>query len=179
MEHTNAKQAGEENSLVLTRRAFLSGVVLGSAATLAGCATAGISFGSAGFSFGPTSAEVTSRSALVWLRARGRSRITVEYSLDRDLPSASVTSALEATPETDYTVLADLTGLLPGREYFYRGLLLPSGSSAEPMRGPMGRFRTAPEDAREFRFAWSGDMEAGHQPFALFDRVIEKEPSSY
>ena len=35
--------------------------------------------------------------------------------------------------------------------------------------GRSGRFRTAPEAAGEFTFAFSADLEAGHQPFTLLD----------
>ncbi len=160
----------------LTRRAFLHQLALGSAATLAGCATAGIGLGAAGFSFGPASGEVASRAALAWLRAQGRSLIRVEYGSDHELASASVTSPVEATAEADYTTVVEITGLLPGREYFYRGVALPSGSGGEQVRGAVGRFRTAPEIAEHFQFAWSADMEAGHQPFTLLDRVAEKDP---
>jgi alkaline phosphatase D len=119
---------------------------------------------------------VTSRSALVWLRARGRSEIRVEYGPDPGLANASVSPPVEATPDSDYTVTYELTSLVPDSEYFYRGVVLPSGPAGEPIRGPVGRFRTAPEAAREFRFAWSGDIYAGSQPFTLFDRIVEKGP---
>src|SRR5262245_12937133 len=55
---------------------------------------------------------------------------------------------------------------IPDTEDFYRGAIADSG--AAPVRGVGGRFRTAPEATKEFRFAWSADMEAGHQPFRLF-----------
>jgi alkaline phosphatase D len=166
----------ERDIFRLGRRAFLRQTVLGPAATLVGCATGGFGLGSEPFSFGPVSAEVTSSSALVWLRARARSRVQVEYGLDRELSNALSTSFSEATTESDYTVTIEATGLDPGRQYFYRGIAIGSGASGEATRGPIGRFRTAPDSPQEFRFAWSGDMEAGHQPFTLFDRIAEKEP---
>lgn len=158
-----------------SRRTFLRQMVLGSAATLVGCATGGLGFGSAAFSFGPASAEVTSRSALVWLRTGARSRVQVEYSLDRELSNALATPFYEATAESDYTVTIEVAGLVPGRQYFYRGIAMGSGTRGEAARGALGRFWTAPDSLQAFRFAWSGDMEAGHQPFTLFDRIAEKE----
>lgn len=159
-----------------SRRTFLRQLALGPAATLVGCATGGLGLGSAGFAFGPASAEVTSTSALVWLRTRAKRRVQVEYSLERELSNALVTPFAEATAESDYTVTIDVTRLLSGRQYFYRGIAMVSGTVGEAARGPVGRFWTAPDSAQEVRFAWSGDMEAGHQPFTLFDRIAEKEP---
>ncbi|MFQ5931324.1 MAG: alkaline phosphatase D family protein [Nitrospiraceae bacterium] len=160
----------------ITRRTFLHRVAMACAGTLAGCATGGVSLVSSAFSFGPASAEVTSNSALVWFRASDMGLVQVEYGLDPGLRGASVARAVEGTPETDYTLVHELTGLLPDRQYFYRGVLLGAGPTGRPTRGPIGRFRTAPEAAQAFTFAWSGDMEAGHQPFTLFDRIVEKKP---
>lgn len=151
-------------------------MALASVATVAGRPAPGIGLESSEFSFGPASCEVTSHSALVWLRARRPSRLRVEYGLDPGLGNASATPPKAATSATDYTLVFNLGGLHPGREYFYRGVLLPSGATGEPVRGPIGRFQTAPESAQEFRFAWSGDMEASHQPFTIFAGVLEKDP---
>ena len=67
-----------------------------------------------------------------------------------------------------------LDGLAPGREYFYRAVVESTGT-----RGPVGRFRTAPAAAGEFTFAFSGDLESGHQPFRLLDRIARHEPSFF
>lgn len=171
-----AQESREPRMAIISRRAFIRQVGLAPVAPLVGCATGGFGVGPSGFSFGPASAEVGSRSALVWLRARGRSAIRVEYGLDPGLANASTTPLAEATSESDYTLTFELTGLLPDREYFYRGVVLPSAPAGEPVRGPVGRFRTASETAREYRFAWSGDIYAGYQPFTLFDRIVEKDP---
>jgi alkaline phosphatase D len=159
-----------------SRRTFLRRLAWGPVVTLAGCATGGAAVGSTGFAYGPASGEVTSNSAMVWLRTSAGSRVQVEYSLDRELSNALATPVAEASAESDYTVTMDLTELLPGREYFYRGILMAPGTAVPAARGPVGRFRTAPDSTQELRFAWSGDIEAGHQPFTLFDRIAEKEP---
>lgn len=160
----------------ITRRAFLQQIAAASAATLAGCAPSGLGVLEPAFAFGPTSAGVTSHSALAWFRTSGPRRVAVEYGLDPGFRKASVTRAVEARPETDYTVVIELTGLLPDRRYFYRGVALAPDLTSSQARGPIGRLTTAPETPQEFTFAWSGDMEAGHQPFTLFDRIVEKDP---
>lgn len=159
-----------------SRRSFLRCAALAPAAVFGGCATGGLSLGSAAFSFGPAAAEVTSSSVLVWLRTRARGRVSVEYSLDQELSTALVAPFAEATAESDYTVTIEVPGLHPGRQYFYRGVATGLETRADTARGPIARFWTAPDVPQEFRFGWSGDMEAGHQPFTLFDRIAEKEP---
>jgi alkaline phosphatase D len=156
----------------LGRRAFLESAVAGMAGTLAGCARpAGL--GTPGFSFGPAATDVTATSALVWLRPSGPASVRVEYGLSGDLAGAGLTSPIDAVAERDFTVAVEVTGLEPGRDYFYRGVAAPA---AGPLaRGTTGRFRTPPTSGREFRFGWSGDMDATHQPYALLDRVAAQD----
>jgi alkaline phosphatase D len=158
------------------RRAFLGSALAAGAGALAGCVPpAGLA--SPGFSFGPAATDVTATSALVWLRPRGPARVQVEYGITGDLVGAALTPPVEAAAERDFTVTVELTGLRPGREYFYRGAIVtPAGVSA---RGAVGRFRTPPSSGSEFRFGWSGDMEATHQPYALLDRVAAQDPDLF
>jgi alkaline phosphatase D len=124
--------------------------------------------------YGPAAFEVTSRSALVWHRLQGAGRVHVEHATDADFASAVRTSAVEAAEGTDFTVTHALDGLAPGREYFYRAIV--EGSAG---RGPVGRLRTAPETGAEFTFGFSGDLEAGHQPFTLLEKVTRHGPGFF
>jgi alkaline phosphatase D len=143
---------------VISRRAFLGGAAATLAIGRARPARAAV------LSFGPASFDVTSTSALVWHRTDAATRVRIEYGtsathLDRALPAVSVTNA------SDFTVVSELGGLTPATPYFYRAV------TSEGAGGVVGHFRTAPVDAREVRLAWSGDMEAGRQPFSLLDQV--------
>ena len=155
----------------MNRRRFLGGLV--AAATLATSRPGH----PASLSFGPASFDVTATSALVWLRAVPGARVRLEYGTTTELDGATLTEPVVAADATDSTVLSDLSDLAPDTQYFYRGVVSVDGS--EWVKGPVGRFRTAPASPREFRFAWSGDMEAGHRPFALFDRVIAQRPDFF
>jgi alkaline phosphatase D len=124
--------------------------------------------------YGPAAFEVTSRSALVWHRLHGRARVHLEYAADASFTEVARTPAAEVQAETDYTVTLALDGLAPDHEYFYRAVVEDTGG-----RGPVGRFRTAPENAAEFTFGFSGDIEAGHQPFTLLDHVARHAPSFF
>ena len=155
------------------RRAFLRGIALSSLAPLG---TARVAH-AAKLSFGPACFDVTSRSAFVWLRPSGKARVHVEYGTQAALTNTMSTSPIDAGPGTDYTIVTELRDLTPDTEYFYRGVVSDSGK--DPQRGVIGRFRTAPEGAREFRFAWSAGMDAGFQPFRLFDSVVRQHPDFF
>lgn len=155
----------------LSRRRFLGG--LAAAATLTPSRRAH----AASLSFGPASFDVTSTAALVWLRATASAQVRVEYGTSADLAGAALTTPVAATEATDGTVVTDLSGLTPDTEYFYRGVVSDDGSDA--VKGAIGRFRTAPTAPREFQFAWSGDMEAGHRPYALLDHVTALHPDFF
>ena len=151
---------------MISRRGFLGGATAALAVGRARPARAAL------LSFGPASFDVTSTSALVWHRTDGATRVRVEYGtsatqLDRAAPAVSVTEA------TDFTLVTELTGLTPATSYFYRAV------TSEGAGGLVGHFRTAPADARELRLAWSGDMDAGHQPFALLDHVTAFKPDLF
>ena len=124
--------------------------------------------------YGPAAFEVTSRSALIWHRLLRRGRLHLEYATDADFATAEATPAVEVGEATDFTAALVLDGLAPGREYFYRAVVEGSGT-----RGPVGRFRTAPETTADFTFGFSGDLEAGHQPFTLLDHVARHRPSFF
>ena len=159
----------------VSRRRFLGRSLAAAAGALAGCVHP-TGLGSPGFSFGPAAADVTATSALVWLRTRGPARVQVEYGVDEDFARAALSAPAEAVAGRDYTVTVELTGLQPGVEYTYRGLIAtPLGVQ----RGAVGRFRTPPSSGRELQFAWSGDMDAVHQPYTLLDAVVARSPDFF
>jgi alkaline phosphatase D len=136
---------------------------------LGGCASARVGAPSP-VAYGPAALEVTSRSALAWHRLAGAGRLQVEYAADASFAGAQRTPAVDVTADTDYTAAVTLEGLGPGREYVYRAVGEDGGL------GPVGHFRTAPDRGAEFTFGFSGDLEAGHQPFTLLDSVLRRAP---
>jgi alkaline phosphatase D len=117
--------------------------------------------------------EVTGHSALAWHRLSGPGRLQVEYATDPAFAGARRSAVGEATADTDFTVALPLEDLRPGRAYVYRAV------AEDGARGPVGRFRTTPERAGEFTFGFSGDLEAGHQPFTLLDSVVRRGPDFF
>lgn len=160
----------------LGRRAFLGSALATAAGAWPGCARPG-GLASPGFSFGPAASDVTGSAALVWLRPRGPARVHVEYGVTEDFAGAAVTPPVDAIAERDFTVAVDLTGLEPGREYFYRGVT--ATASGVVQHGTTGRFRTPPASGAEFRLGWSGDMDAAYQPYTLLDHVAAEAPDLF
>jgi alkaline phosphatase D len=126
-----------------------------------------------GFTFGPASFDVTARAALIWLRPDPETDVRVEYGTQPGLGYATLSSPVAATVETDNTAVIELDRLAPDTEYFYRGV------TTAGLRSAIGRFRTAPTRATPFRFAWSADMDAEFQPFALLDGIAALRPDFF
>lgn len=165
--------------LCTTRRAFLQRLASASAIGLSGCAVRRDMVQPSRFSFAPTTTEVTSRSAVVWLRTNQSTSLQVLYGTDAGLARATRSPVVEVTAATDYTMATELTDLKPDQDYFYRGIIPNGGQEQGMQESQLGHFRTAPETSQPFRFAWSGDMHADHQPFRIYDRIPEQNPAFF
>ena len=155
----------------LDRRTFLRALGLAPLVALEGCATELLrTTARSQIEYGPATFEVSARSALVWHRLSAPGRVQIEYTAVGGGPAR--TPPVDVTADSDLTATVALEGLVANREYECRALV--QGAS-DP--GPVGRFRTAPVAASEFTFAWSADLEAGHQPFTLFDTIARRRPS--
>ena len=126
-----------------------------------------------GFRSGVASAEITSRSALLWTRADKPGRVTLEVARHRRFRGPVVRRRLRATTRTDRTVQVKLRGLRPGSRYHFR--FRRAGGRSE-----RGSFKTAPRRSarRVVRFAWTGDsdpVKSGNRllnaPFGVFTRM--------
>ncbi|MCR4266936.1 alkaline phosphatase [Nitratireductor sp. ZSWI3] len=169
---------------VSTRRKFLVGTgATALATTLGGLALPAISRAAARpvFTHGVQSGDVDATSAMIWTRTDRPARIQFEVSTTESFAGPLRLSALDALPETDFTVKRLLEDLTPDQEFFYRMTAVDLddvSASSEPI---VGRFRTAPSARRNIRFSWSGDTAgqgwgidevgmktyatmAGHQP---------------
>lgn len=162
-----------------TRRAFLQRLATASAIGLSGCAVRHGTTQPNRFSFAPTTTEVTSRSAVVWLRTSRPAPIQVLYGTDPGLAQATRSPIVEVTAATDHTIAMALTDLKPDQDYFYRGIIATGTREQSAQESRVGHFRTAPETSQPFRFAWSGDMHAGRQPFRIYDRILEQNPAFF
>ena len=107
-------------------------------------------------SHGVQSGDVTTDSGVVWSRADRPSRMLVEIAATESFKHIRHAVFIDALPESDFTAKALVEGLPAGQDVFYRIRFqdLDCAAFGEPM---VGRFRTAPRDARSVSFLWSGD----------------------
>ena len=93
-----------------------------------------------GFTHGVSSGEPDSSSVLLWTRyvSDSETRLRVEIATDTLFTRVVAASEALATPERDFTARTVMTGLAPGRWYFYR-FIAPDGRTSQ-----VGRTRTLP-----------------------------------
>ena len=130
--------------------AFAAGLVPGRAAW---AQTAG----RPGVPYGVQSGEVGADRAVVWSATDRPARMLVEWSTTERFADARRLMGPAALPETGFAAKAVLTDLPPGADVFYRVTFQDLGdlrSASEPVAG---RLRTAPAEARNVSFTWSGD----------------------
>lgn len=142
---------------LLTRRELIRSAAVGSAALWAGpllapaVARSPRKLDPAPFHFGVASGDPLQDRVLLWTRAAprsGKGSVKVRWILarDPDLRRRVARGITEARREDDYTVKVDVTGLEPGRRYYY-------AFEALGERSRVGRTSTLPEDPRRIVFA--------------------------
>ena len=107
--------------------------------------------------YGVQSGEVGADRAVVWSATDRPARMLVEWSTTERFVDARRLMGPAALPETGFAAKAVLTDLPAGADVFYRVTFQDLGdlkSASEPVTG---RLRTAPAEARNVSFTWSGD----------------------
>lgn len=166
---------------LLNRRTFLglsgmsaAALMLGTGVLASNRALAQPFFSDDPFKLGVASGDPTPDGVVLWTRltpdplapdgSGGMEPETygVRYEVAEDESFGRIVKrgAVEATPELAHSVHAEVRGLLPGREYFYR-------FKAGPEISPVGRTKTAPAygaplAALTFAFASCQNYEAGY-----------------
>jgi len=150
--------------------------------------------------YGIAVGDVTSRSALLWLRTEGLKAVQVEWASveawEKMTAMASMTAPVSRTPVfvtgpyTDFTLSIPLEGLTSATRYRFhilvdqpdRASMLSAGS-----RGATGEFTTLPEPTRSvpLTFAWSGDLggqercRQGAAGYPIFDVIAAQRPDFF
>ena len=123
----------------------------------------------AGFRYGVTAGEITSRSAIVWTRSDRAGRVTLEVSRDRRFRRAVKRYRLRARRSDDTTLPRRVSRLAAGKRYYYRfsrGSASSAGRAAAVSRSARGTFVTAPRTSSNatVEFAFTGDTDFQRQP---------------
>src|SRR3954470_5814895 len=106
------------------------------------------------FSYGVSSAEVTSSSAVLWARALKSGKASLVVALNKKFTKKRITKKLFAKKSSDLTLQTRVAGLKAGTRYyffFFQG----------KQRSVIGTFKTAPKptQAKNIRFAVTGDAD--------------------
>lgn len=134
------------------------------------------------FTMGIASGDPTPDGVVLWTRLapevleltgahRGPTAVRWEVAEDERFRRIVRSGEARARPELGHTVHAEVSGLRPGRAYFYR---LMAGGAATPV----GRTRTAPApDASidRFRFAFASCQHYEHGYYTAYDHMAREE----
>jgi alkaline phosphatase D len=144
--------------------------------------------------------DVTSQSALLWLRTDGPITVQVEWApvaiWDRVSKMGTATAPVERTQvfttsqEGDFTLTIPLEGLAPAtryRWYVFAGTKGREGTSIEARSVARGEFTTLPDANSHMpvSFAWSGDLggqgrcRRGAAGYPIFDVIRAQQPSFF
>ena len=115
---------------------------------------------------GVASGDVTNQSATIWSRSNSQSMMNVEYDTNENLSNAMYQEGSVANASTDFTAKANLVGLKPSTQYFYRVWFSDPSNSNNTSNPVIGKFITAPIQNGEFnnntteeiRFIWGADL---------------------
>ncbi len=143
--------------------------------------------------------DVTSQSALIWLRTDGSMVVQLEYASvaawDTVSKMATAVAPVARTPlfttgpETDFTLAIPIEGLMPATRYrFYvvAGMKGREGTPTEAHTALQGEFTTLPDvkSHAPVTFAWSGDLggqgrcRRGAAGYPIFD-VLRAQPLDF
>ena len=138
-------------------------------------------FGAVTYTSGVASGDVTETGVILWTRVDQGAQLAAQVALDAGFQQLIQSVPVVAGPETDFTVKTDVGGLQPATRYFYRFVQGAQDTEAMPAVSATGTFHTAPLPDRpaDVRFAYSGDSEAGFQPFTLLDAVRQENPDFF
>jgi alkaline phosphatase D len=136
--------------------------------------------------------DVTSQSALLWMRTDGPMMVQIEWapvtgkdSLSKtatDVAAVARTPLFATGPETDFTLTIPLEGLTPATRYRWNvfvGTKGHEGTPTEARAAAQGEFTTLPdmESHVPVTFAWSGDLggqgrcRRGAAGYPIFDVI--------
>jgi alkaline phosphatase D len=130
---------------------------------------------STGLSLGYVSGDVSSESALVWLRAEPGSSVSLQFSTEPGLTHFDTLPAILVNPAADNSAIFRLDRLRPATRYYYRAQV------AGKAPGAIATFVTAPraDDPAKVVFCCSGDTRESYQPFTIMQAVQAQYPDFF
>ncbi|MFZ3015154.1 MAG: alkaline phosphatase D family protein [Nitrospira sp.] len=144
--------------------------------------------------------DVSSHSALLWLRTDGPASVQIEWATVSGWERASKlamvvapvlrTVSITTTSETDYTLTIPLEGLSPATRYRYHVLVGSVDQTTRQLPASLvarGEFTTLPDEktSAAVTFAWSGDLggqkrcRQGAGGYPIFDIIRRQHPDFF
>ena len=144
--------------------------------------------------------DVSSHSAVLWLRTEGPVSVQIEWATVSRWERASKLSTVVApvprtvsittTSETDYTLTIPLEGLSPSTRYRYHVLAGPADQTTNQRAASLaakGEFTTLPDatTSAPVTFAWSGDLGGGGRcrrgadGYSIFEVIQRHNPDFF
>ena len=141
--------------------------------------------------------DITSHSAVLWLKTAGSKQVQVEWASVEAWKTmsamASVQSAAARTPvmvtgvDTDFTLSILIDGLNPGTRYRYYIAVIDQEKPSKKQVAAQGEFSTLPDPATSaaVSFAWSGDLggqsqcRRGSEGYPIFDTIRKQKPDFF
>lgn len=107
--------------------------------------------------YGVAAGDPTPGRAIVWAHVDRPARMTVEYATSDSFANARRIRGAIATPATGLTARIALENLPAGQDIFYRVRFEDPDDPRIVSAPEMGHLKTAPDDGRAVRIAWSAD----------------------
>lgn len=138
---------------------------------------------SAGFTYGVSSAEITSSSAVLWAHSTKSGKAKLVVAVDRRFKRKRIVKNVFARKANDNTLQSRVSSLAAGRRYYF---FFTQGKS----RSVIGTFKTAPKATapKTIRFAVTGDTSGekdangvniwnkdGANNFATFKAMVKEK----
>ena len=158
------------------RLLVLTAIVMGLTLLASGASSQEKILGKARLLAGPMLGAVEKDSARIWMRVSGPHEVLVELAEDRALKKGRRKLKLRADSAERCFLVAQVDGLEPGREYWYR--VRVAGSSS--YLNPPWSFRTAPAGMEPFTVAYGSCarwQESPKQP--IWDAVERARPDLF
>ena len=137
-------------------------------------------------SYGVASGDVEATRAVLWSKTNQNAQMWVELSTLSDFSQKETIRGGQALARTDYNAHAAVGQLLPGTLYYYRIYFQSLANSNFRGGSGSGQFTTAPIEAADIRFCWSGDtagqgfgIDPAHGGMLTYASILARKPDFF
>ncbi len=133
-------------------------------------------------SHAPAVSEVGEDRAMLWVRSSEPAEVVFEVATEPSFRAGLASVPQTADVSSGLTAQADMLGLQPETDYYYRALLRDPADPQRVNPSRVGRFRTAPRasDSRDVVFAFSADFHQGvPDRFSMLPVISAQQPEFF